>query len=402
VALQQYGSFSHPAQHTGIERVDGQPYMLAQHLVERYSGQDLPSFAAERIFGPLNMSLTTYSSEAANNTGRLTQSFSSFSRRIPTWITATDIPLIAGAGSMLSTVDDLASWAKLLLNLTTAPIPRAILDDCMTPRALMQGYDGTYGFGFMQRNYKGHRVSRLVSIQIIVNVVREQVVYHGGSLPGVSSLITVLPDDDTAIIQLANSDSKGALNSELSDQIMASLFGIHTDVSHTTRTNEAVLPMGTHDDGGEAEIPIDAFAGIYFDRGYGTLSLCAPSSTTLACRSLLGRFKEVGGAFSPRALYASTNSFWVSHIRFPHTDNTTFNFVPTTLFPNGYGANTTSFELAEDAGPLSRAVFVRDQHGRVKGFGLFGQAGKVLDRERREGTVQEQAEVWFQRIGDLE
>jgi peroxiredoxin len=374
--------------------------MLAQHLVERYSGQDLPTFVAERIFGPLNMSSTTYSSEAANNSGRLTQSFSSSSRRIPTWITATDIPLIAGAGSMLSTVDDLANWAKLLLNSTTAPIPRAILDDCMTPRALMQGYDGTYGFGFMQRNYKGHHVSRLVSMQIIVNVVREQVVYHGGSLPGVSSLITVLPDDDTAIIQLANADSKGELNTEISNRIMASLFGIHADPSYTTPTDEDSPLAETYDD--NENVLLDAFAGNYFDRGYGALSLCAPSSTTPACRSILERFKDVAGAFSPRALYASSNSFWVSHIRFSHTDNTTFNFVPTTLFPNGYGANTTSFELAEDAGPLSRAVFVCDQHGRVEGFGLFGQAGNVLDRERREGTMQEQAEVWFQRTGDLE
>jgi CubicO group peptidase (beta-lactamase class C family) len=145
--------------------------MLAQHLVERYSGQDLPSFVAERIFGPLNMSSTTYSSEAANATGRLTQSFSSFGRRIPTWLTATDIPLIAGAGSMLSTIDDLASWAKLLLNATTAPIPRAILDDCMRPHALVPPGDITYGYGFGQRQYKGHRVSNLRSYLITTDVV---------------------------------------------------------------------------------------------------------------------------------------------------------------------------------------------------------------------------------------
>jgi CubicO group peptidase (beta-lactamase class C family) len=145
--------------------------MLAQHLVERYSGQNLSSLAAGRIFGPLNMSSTTYSSDEASATGRLTQSFSSFSRRIPTWFRATDMPLIAGAGSMLSTVDDLAIWAKLLLNATTAPIPRAILADCMVPHALMARGDMTYGFGFVQHHYNGHRVSTLLSSRITTDVV---------------------------------------------------------------------------------------------------------------------------------------------------------------------------------------------------------------------------------------
>jgi CubicO group peptidase (beta-lactamase class C family) len=144
--------------------------MLAQHLVERYSGQNLSSFATERIFGPLNMSSTTYSTDEASATGRLTQSFSS-TRRIPTWFRTTDMPLIGGAGSMLSTVDDLAIWAKLLLNATTAPIPRAILADCMAPRALTPRGDKTYGFGFGQYHYNGRRVSTLLSSRITTDVV---------------------------------------------------------------------------------------------------------------------------------------------------------------------------------------------------------------------------------------
>jgi CubicO group peptidase (beta-lactamase class C family) len=159
----------HIAPRLNLSTVQG--YMLAQHLVERYSGQDLPSFAAERIFGPLNMSSSTYSSEAANATGRMSQSFSWFSRRIPTWVTDADNPFLAGAGSMLSTVDDLAIWAKLLLNATTAPIPRAILADCMAPHALMARGDMTYGFGFVQHHYNGHRVSTLLSSRITTDVV---------------------------------------------------------------------------------------------------------------------------------------------------------------------------------------------------------------------------------------
>jgi hypothetical protein len=227
-----------------------------------------------------------------------------------------------------------------------------------------------------------------------------QVVWHNGGLPGVSSLIAVLPDDDAAIIQLANADSKDDLDNEISRRIMASLFGIDADPSHATLSNKDNCLAETYDD--NEDVPLDAFAGNYFDPGYGALSLCAPSSATPACRALLDDFRAVDGAFSPRTLYASTNSLWISHIRFPRRDNTTFGIISTTLFPDGYGANTTSFELAADQGPSSSAVFERDQQGRVKGFGLFGLTGKVLDRERREGTVQEKAEVWFQRTGDLE
>jgi hypothetical protein len=225
-------------------------------------------------------------------------------------------------------------------------------------------------------------------------------VRHAGGLPGVSSAIIVLPDDDAAIILLANADDKLALNIEISNRIIASLFGIDADPSYTTRTNEDSPPAETYD-AHDAE-PLDTFAGNYFDAGYGALSLCAPISTTPACRSLVDGFRAVDGAFDPRALYASTNSFWVSQIRFPRTGNTTFGFVPTTLFPEGFGENTTSFEVLQDAGPLARVEFVRGRHGRVEGFGLFGLAGMVLDRERRGSTLQEKAEVWFERTGDLE
>jgi hypothetical protein len=236
------------------------------------------------------------------------------------------------------------------------------------------------------------------SRRILLMYVRVQVVHHGGSIFGVSALITVLPDDDAAIIQLANADSKDELNTEISNRIMASLFGIDADPSHTTPTNKDSPPAETYDD--NEDVPLDAFAGNYFDRGYGALSLCAPSSTTPTCRSLLDRFRAVDGAYDPRSLYASSNSLLSSQLRLPHTGNTTFGIHPTTLFPNGFGMNTTSFAM--DIGALARAEFVRDQHGRVEGFGLFGLAGKVLDRERREATVQEKAEVWFQRTGDLE
>jgi hypothetical protein len=210
----------------------------------------------------------------------------------------------------------------------------------------------------------------------------------------------VLPDDDAAIIQLANADSNDDLDNEIFHRIMASLFGFDADPSHTSRSNEVTCPAERYDD--NEDVSLDAFAGNYFDPGYGAISLCAPSSATSACRSLLDDFRAVDGAFSPRALYAFTNGLWVSHIRFPRRENTTFGLILTTLFPDGYGANTTSFELAADQGPSSSAVFERDQQGRVKGFGLFGLAGQVLDRERREGTVHEKAEVWFQRTGDLE
>jgi len=69
----------------------------------------------------------------------------------------------------------------------------------------------------------------------------------------------------------------------------------------------------------------------------------------------------------------------------------------TALFPNGYGNDTTPFEMSETAGYMAKAKFVVEE-GKVVGFGLVGTVGQMTERERLGGSVKDVADVWLERV----
>jgi CubicO group peptidase (beta-lactamase class C family) len=140
-----------------------QQYMVAQHLVERFSGIDIGNFVASHIFAPLNMTTSTYSFEYATATGDLSESYEPNGRRISHWYNRGDASVTAGPGGVMSSTVDLLKWGKMLLgatNSTAVGIPREILDKCVAPESVVDTIlDLTYGFGWFQSTIMGFKVS---------------------------------------------------------------------------------------------------------------------------------------------------------------------------------------------------------------------------------------------------
>ena len=163
-------------------------------------------------------------------------------------------------------------------------------------------------------------------------------------------------------------------------------------------------------DGAGPRLALEALAGTYADAGYGSLVLCAPSTTTGRCTGVLAAFAAVDAAqpSAPNAphtsdtLYAAWPRVWASHVRLVRANDApnTFVLVPTSLFPQGYGRDGTPFETPEDPGAPAppRVEFVVTTNGQVQGFGVFGLVGEVTERERLGITVKERAEVWYERV----
>ncbi|ETW87695.1 hypothetical protein HETIRDRAFT_167272 [Heterobasidion irregulare TC 32-1] len=61
---------------------NNQMYMVRAYRISTYTGS-FSKFVEDRIFKPLNMTSTTYSTAAANSTGRLTQTWTDSGRGIP-------------------------------------------------------------------------------------------------------------------------------------------------------------------------------------------------------------------------------------------------------------------------------------------------------------------------------
>lgn len=82
-------------------------YTLGSYVIEKYANMPYTSFAEERIFAPLNMSSTTFSPTKAASIGKLTQAWSKSGRLLPFWFTEEVVPLMAGAGGIISSAEDM-------------------------------------------------------------------------------------------------------------------------------------------------------------------------------------------------------------------------------------------------------------------------------------------------------
>jgi len=82
--------------------------VVGAYIVSTLTGIRYPDFVNSRIFKPLGMASSTYSIESALQTGRFTNTWTSFGRLIPPWIEEEFVDLIAGSDGVISSVEDLA------------------------------------------------------------------------------------------------------------------------------------------------------------------------------------------------------------------------------------------------------------------------------------------------------
>ncbi|KAJ7049644.1 hypothetical protein C8F01DRAFT_1349343 [Mycena amicta] len=83
----------------------------------QYSGMTYRDFVEQRIFKPLKMTSSTMHPDVANATGRFSQTRSPLNRRcIPFFLSEHSADLMAGAGGVISNVEDLVIWVKTMLN----------------------------------------------------------------------------------------------------------------------------------------------------------------------------------------------------------------------------------------------------------------------------------------------
>jgi hypothetical protein len=128
--------------------------------------------------------------------------------------------------------------------------------------------------------------------------------------------------------------------------------------------------------------------------GYGTGVLCSVHSTSPSCKSVLDAFRSIDpSSLSPKStstdLFASWVMLFSTHIRFTHTNDSNYLISAGSIYPQGYGKNTTAFSTLF---PVATAEFVV-QNGKAVGLGW----NNIIDDGgvKRSGSVEETSEVWF-------
>lgn len=157
-------------------------YVLLALIVERVSGIPIHEFAKQEIFLPLQMSGTFYKS---NLQEIIENQAYPYYKNSDQYLQPKSLTLCVGAGGMVSTIQDLAKWAKVFLD---PDHEFSFLKNFITYQdTLNSGKLMTHGRGMFVSPYKGYTTFN-----------------HSGRDLGMRSQFICIPEKDLAIIVLTN------------------------------------------------------------------------------------------------------------------------------------------------------------------------------------------------------
>ena len=164
---------------------DNTGYYLLGLIVEKAAQQNYWDFLEERIFIPLGMRSTRNTDTkdlVANRASGYLWNGSAYQNQPVLWSFVG-----FSAGSLMSTVEDLAKWDAALY--TDKLVKKSTLDQMWQPARGPRGelLPFNCGFGWFVDHFNGHRILQ-----------------HSGGTPGFSSVMYRFPDDSLTVVLLTN------------------------------------------------------------------------------------------------------------------------------------------------------------------------------------------------------
>ena len=177
-------------------------YFLLGAILEQVSGKSYAELVTERIFEPLGMNSSSYGDPERIVPRRA----EGYAGGPGAWRNAPYLSMTQpyAAGSLLSTVDDLARWDRALS--TGELLSAASRERLVTPATLASGESIGYGYGWGLWEYAGHRV-----------------IEHSGGIHGYLSDAVRVPDAGLYVAALSNNPTRPP--GDLVHQTMGILLG---------------------------------------------------------------------------------------------------------------------------------------------------------------------------------
>lgn len=183
---------------------DNSGYILLGAIIEKVSGKSYEQFVEEEIFQKLGMAHSRYghaeeivplraAGYEKNDKGFYNARYLSMTQPY-------------AAGSLMSTVDDLAIWDRALSS--EALLKKASLDRMFTSFRLKSGLATHYGYGM--------GISELAGKRLLA---------HGGGIFGFVTIITRVPDEHLLVVILSNNEASDPQPESLALRIAAKALG---------------------------------------------------------------------------------------------------------------------------------------------------------------------------------
>jgi len=363
-----------------------QMYIVGANIVSMLSGMSYADFVKERIFKPLGMKSSTYSIDAAIKTGKFTDTWTSSGRLIPPWVKEDFADLMAGPAGLVSSVEELVPWVRMILNGGIHPdtnvtvIPPKQLDVITSPHSIMSSDVNSpfsnlvYGLGWIRFSAEG-----------------EDFLLHDGGAPGVSSLTVIGLSSGVGVVLLANADEKQEALTNITIAIGKNSLRIPPSPPARKRTVSPPQHKRRADAMARTDNIRDVssldMTGTYLNDGYGPCRMCGAGSSSASCKKVLSDFQSVDKSLSPNStdLFIPWDAVFVSHIHLTNKNGTLFSVSVGGIYPKGYGKNSTAFSTLKRT-PLMIDFVV--EKNKVVGFGILHDADQ-------QGSVAQSADVWY-------
>lgn len=249
---------------------------LAGYLVDVLAGKPYEDFVRERIFAPLGMKSSDFEVASLGKYEKTSKGYV-FANDMFIQPPAMHLGAFAPSGAIVSSAEDMAKFALFQLGDGTWEGERLVSEAMMQEMHKHQmigtpyfwNFEETqcaeYGLGWFTDIYRGRKL-----------------INHGGNTNGFSAQMTLLPEDDFAIVALSNATSNFAVNA-LGHYAADEALGVADIPDWSARFNEVFTNLMSGAMAGmqaraEAKVPdtqptrpLADYAGKYSHPGFGTM-----------------------------------------------------------------------------------------------------------------------------------
>lgn len=255
-------------------------FLVQGMIAEKLTGKSWEENVKEKIFVPLAMNTSNFSIHDLQKNKDAALGYRVYKDSIIKKTDYYDINAMGPAGSINSSVNEMANWVMMWINggkfngkeiLPAAYVKEAMSSQMVITAALPDkdipdAFLANYGFGWMITSYRGHyRVE------------------HGGNIDGFSASTSFFPSDSIGIIVLTNQNGSavtGIVRNILADRLLG-----EKPIDWNGRANEAQKKaketakeaensaVSNKKEGTSPSHPIADYTGLYNNPGYGTLDV---------------------------------------------------------------------------------------------------------------------------------
>ncbi len=252
-------------------------YIAAGELSAAVAGSTWEELMTGRLFEPLGMTRTRPTLGAAEPLPNVARPHDEVDDRVVA-IENASVDSAGPAGSVWSSVNDMAKWMRMLLaegELDGRRVLSAgVVDELFTPQALLdltvfypavrliEPHWTTYGLGWFQLDYEGRMVQ-----------------FHTGSIDGMAAIVGLVPEEDLGVVVLENRDHaecRHALLWKVIDMWGGTTDGrdwsqeLHALYAETAQQADAAIEAqrATRVAGTQPSLPLERYAGTYRNEIY--------------------------------------------------------------------------------------------------------------------------------------